>query len=427
MPKESQKQSPISINDKQHAMEIVKRNIDELQPFDKNPRTHTKEQIGKLIKLIQTNGFTNVVLINPAGKILCGHGRVEALKEMGETHAETRTIYGLTEAQEIAMVISDNRSALDASWSDEFLKAHMKALEDMNFPLDLTGFEIGEIKDILAFGVTSGGLTDPDSIPAQPANPISSPGEVWVCGNHRVICGDRGLPATLDRLMLGQSADLLFTDPPYGISFKTKGPKFKHTKIANDDLQGEKLEDWIASIFTLLQNYTKGCAMYVWGASTPEGYAVAQGLEKASWKITSQIIWRKNTFVGGMGDYRKQHEICWYGYKKDSDHGWYGGRDKGTVWDVKKLSKVELHPTQKPVELAEIALTNSSKTEDIILDPFAGSGMTLIAAETLGRHARCVELDPGHCDVMVRRWCEFTGKDAFLESTGQTFKEIKKS
>lgn len=427
--KETEKEASVAyLSPKQHDLNIVMRKLEELKPWDKNPRKHDKLQIEKLAKLIQQFGFYNPIMLDEESSVLAGHGRIEALQLLGRDMGETRTLYGLSHEEKTALVLADNRSALDATWDDEFVKYHLGVLNEAEFPLDLTGFSTPEIKDFLAFGISSGGLTDPDAVPAQPATPKSKPGDVWILGDHRIACGNCDDPNILDALMKGEKADLLFTDPPYGVAFEqgkyspTAGKNFRGKKIENDERTGDDLVQWIAGIFGLIKDYTKGCAFYCWAPSMLQGYDIHKGLVQAGWKVQSQIIWKKSSLVLGRSDYQWQHEICWYGFKQKEEHAWYGGRTQTTIWEVKKMSKVELHPTQKPVELAEIALKNSTKPGDVILDPFSGSGMTLIACETLGRVARGIDLDPGYVDVMVRRWEEFTGKKATLESTGETFR-----
>jgi DNA modification methylase len=288
--------------------------------------------------------------------------------------------------------------------------------------LELTGF--GELElDVLFAGANDGG-TDPDEAPEVPVNPVSRPGDLWTCGEHRVLCGDATVLADVERVLGGELADLCFTDPPYGVNYgnptkdKQRG---KHRPILNDR-PGESFEAMLRAASTNILSATKG-AIYVCMSSS-ELDTLQRAFREAGGRWSTFVIWAKHTFTLGRADYQRQYEPILYGWKEGTDHFWCGARDQGDVWFFDKPSRNDLHPTMKPVALVERAIHNSSKSRDIILDPFGGSGTTMIAAERLGRRARLLELDPKYVDVAVQRWEQFAGGEATLEGTGETFADV---
>lgn len=417
-------------------LEIEYLPIGDLLPYARNARTHSETQIAKLASSIREFGFNNPILLDSANGIIAGHGRLLAAQKLGLTEVPCVRLEHLTDNQKRAYILADNRLALDAGWDQNMLALELQDLKSAGFDVDLTGFDGKELNDLLTRDPAAG-ETDADAIPAVPATSISQLGDVWQCGNHRVICGDSTDVLVLEALLAGQKADLIMTDPPYGVDFErgkfqgnNKGAKF--APIANDELKGEAFVEFIRSVFATAAAVTKeGAAFYSWTAALRQGAEAWEGITAAGWKVQSQIIWKKTPFVMGRCDYHWQHEPAWYGFKANtkSGHAWYGGRDKASVWEVPKPQKMELHPTTKPVELFEIGIKNSSKAGDLVLDMFGGSGTTMIACERLDRDARLAELEPVYVDVIVQRWQEYTGKKALLVkeadvSNGKFFDEV---
>lgn len=391
----------------------------DLIPYARNARTHSDSQVAKIASSIREFGFVNPILIDEKSGIIAGHGRLMAAQKLGMEKVPTIRLEHLSEQQRRALVLTDNRLALDAGWDLNMLALELQELKASDFNLDLTGFDAKELNDLLSFDPKAG-ETDPDEIPAVPASSVSVLGDMWICGRHRVRCGDSTQLFDAEDLMRGEKADLIMTDPPYGVDFErgkyqgnNNAPKF--APIANDELKGTNLVEFIRDVFVVGAAVTKeGAAFYSWTAALRQGAEAYEGIVAAGWKIQSEIIWKKTPFVMGRCDYHWQHEPAWYGFKAGvkGGHAWYGGRDKASVWEVPKPQKMELHPTTKPVELFEIGIRNSSKAGDIVLDLFGGSGTTMIACERLDRDARLMELSPVYVDVIVKRWQEFTGKKA---------------
>lgn len=416
-------------------LEIEYLPIGDLLPYAKNARTHSDAQVAKIASSIREFGFNNPILIDAKNGIVAGHGRLMAAQKLGLDAVPCVRLEHLNDVQRRAYILADNRLALDAGWDENMLALELQDLKGLGFDVDLTGFDAKELNDLLTRDPAEG-LTDPDEIPPVPATSISQVGDVWQCGNHRVVCGDSTDLGVLDLLMANDKADLIITDPPYGVSFDQSAfrarDNSKYDKgfksIANDEMTGEQLTEFIRSVFATALAHSKAVPCYCWGPPLRQGADILDGLIQSGIKIQSQIIWRKDTFVVGRADYQWQHEICWYGFF-GKDHPWYGGRDKGTVWEVARPRKMELHPTTKPVELFEIGIRNSSKGGDIVLDMFGGSGTTMIACERLERHARLVDLEPVYVDVIVQRWQQFTGKQATFRKEahvddGKTFDEV---
>ena len=401
-------------------MKISQHKVDELIPYARNSRTHSDAQVAQIAASIKEFGFTNPVLIDETGSIIAGHGRVLASRKLNLVSVPCIQLSHLTEAQKKAYIIADNKLALNAGWDDEMLAVELTDLKDMGFDLELTGFNTDEIEALLA-PVGTEGLTDEDAVPEVPEAPVTVLGDVWLLGNHRLMCGDSTSIDAVEKLMDGQKADMVFTDPPYGVSY-TGGAK-KWDGIKNDSLQNENLVDFLNAVFNCGVLSTKDSApWYIWHASNTSA-DFYQALQQIGKKPSAQIIWVKNIMAGGFGDYRGKHEPCIY--CSGGKNAWHGGRDQHTIWNVDRERNYQ-HPTQKPVALAEKALGNSSKSGDTIVDFFGGSGSTLIACEKIGRQAFLMELDPKYCDVIVQRWQEFTGKTATLEANGNPFISLKK-
>lgn len=399
-------------------MQIEQIGIATLIPFAKNSRTHDDAQVAQIAASIREFGFTNPVLIDEGNGIIAGHGRVMAARKLKLTEVPCIRLSHLTEAQKRAYVIADNKLALNAGWDEAMLKLELADLQSLNFDLDLTGFSADEIDALLAEKGTDG-LTDPDDTPEPPVEPVTRPGDVWVCGQHRVMCGDSTSETAVGQLMATVQADLVFTDPPYGMSYEGGRGKKQFGMIKGDDAQGDDLVQLVRDALTTAKSASKtGAAAYVcfpWRT-----YAhFEQALVGAGWPVTSCIVWDKKSVGLGHQEYRPQHEFIFY----SKGGAWFGDRSQSDVWQINRDKTTGyVHPTQKPVAVVEKAMGNSSKAGDVVLDSFGGSGTTLIAAEKNGRIARIMELDPKYVDVIVKRWEEFTGQKAVLESTGESFR-----
>ena len=413
---------------------IERRPIEALIPYARNSRTHSDEQIDQLVASMREWGWTNPVLVDERGEIIAGHGRVMAARKLGLTEVPVIVAAGWTEAQKRAYVIADNKLALNAGWDEELLALELGDLQELGFDLDLIGFSDDELADLLDEEETTEGLTPDDETPDVLPEAVSVTGDVWKLGKHRVMCGDSTDEASAFLLLEGQQADMVFTDPPYGVSYADKNESLNkasegnriQTEIMNDHLQGDALGAFFLAIFRTMAAVMKpGCPFYV---CAPQGgeqmMMMMMMMMKAGIPMRHELIWVKNNHVLGRADYHYKHEPILYGWKDGAGHPWYGGRDKFSTWHVDKPMQSKLHPTMKPVELVEIALENSSKRGDTVLDLFGGSGATLIACEKTGRIARLMELDPRYVDVIVRRWQDYTGQQAVLEATGQSFDEV---
>nr|DAJ70188.1 MAG TPA: adenine specific DNA methyltransferase [Caudoviricetes sp.] len=394
--------------------------VDKLIPYARNSRTHNDEQVAQIVASIKEFGFTNPILIGADDVIIAGHGRLLAAQRMGLKEVPVVRLPHLTETQRRALVIADNKIALNAGWDEEMLALEMKELGDLNFDLDLLGFSLDELKELDAFGEPeSSGNTDEDEVPEVPEEAVTKLGDMWILDEHRLLCGDTTMVDDLKKLMADDTAAMIFTDPPYNVNY---GATMKDSlryhagtlggrKIMNDNL-GDGFAQFLTDSLSNLMMFNKGAA-YVCMSSS-ELHTLYSSFVAAGGKWSTFIIWAKNTFTLGRADYQRQYEPILYGWSADKKHYWCGDRDQSDVWEYNKPIKNDLHPTMKPVELVERAINNSSKVGDIVLDGFGGSGSTLIAAEKTRRKARLMELDPKFCDVIVRRWEEYTGKKAEL-------------
>ena len=405
---------------------VERRSIDSLIPYAKNSRTHSDEQVAQIAASMKEWGWTNPILIDETGSIIAGHGRVLAARKLGYTEAPVMLAEGWTKAQKAAYIIADNKLALNAGWDVDMLKLELGELESEGFALELTGFSADELKNLLIEETV--GLTDEDAVPDVPETPVTVLGDVWVMGNHRVMCGDSTSIEQAEQLMAGTNADLVFTDPPYNVAYSGLGQNNLGT-IKNDDMSDADFEQFCRDVFATYHAVMKPLAcIYVCHPDSQSGPKLA--FEKTfaeAFKKSSTIIWMKQSAAMGWQDYRAQHEPILYGWKEGGkgSHFFCGDRSKTTVWKIGRDAQATYkHPTQKPVALPEEAINNSSKGQDVVLDLFGGSGSTLIACEKTGRINRSMELDPKYCDVIVKRWQEFTGKQATLESTGEFFPSI---
>jgi DNA modification methylase len=403
--------------------------LDALIPYARNSRTHSDAQVAQIAASIKEFGFTNPVLIDETGSIIAGHGRVMAARKLAITDVPSIRLTHLTDAQKKAYVIADNKLALNAGWDDEMLAVELSDLQDMGFDLDLTGFSTDEIEALLAPTGTEG-LTDEDAVPEVPDAPVTVLGDVWLLGKHRVMCGDSTSIDAVEKLMGGQKAALMQTDPPYGIAYvknaKSKGQGKQHVDIENDDLDGEKLQEFLEEVIkSALPSLNDDAAYYLWHPMLTQGTFFAAAAA-ADILIHRQIIWCKPSLVFGRGDYHWQHELCFYGWRRGNKPPFYGPRNQTTLWKIGRETNKN-HPTAKPVELWNAPIENHTKPGMVIYEPFSGSGSQIIAAEKLGRKCYAMELSPQYVDLTVQRWQEFTGQTATLESNGKPFISLKKA
>lgn len=404
-------------------LSIEYKNVDDLIPYVNNSRTHNDEQITQIAASIKEFNFTNPILIDEHNGIIAGHGRLMAAKKLKLEQVPTITLQGLTEAQRKAYVIADNKLALNAGWDLELLKIEIDELKDLDFDIDLLGFNADELADLIPEIET---LADgkEDEVPEPPVDPVTKRGDIWLLGNHRLMCGDSTMIDDVEKLMNGNKADMVFTDPPYGIDYsggRTQVVNEKdYGKIKNDALEGEDLGNLISQIF----NFTKSEADYYICVSPIMQKPFLDYIEAQNKKISAVIVWDKKQAGLGYMAYRRQCEFILFikggkfkkGDKSDFDL-WSISRDNG---------KDYVHGTQKPVAVPERGVGNSSKKDDAVLDLFGGSGSTLIACEKLARNAFVMELDEKFVDVIIKRWQDYTGKEATLESTGETYNSMVK-
>jgi DNA modification methylase len=406
-------------------LQVVTWPVDRLIPYIRNSRTHSDEQVAQVAASIVEFGWTSPILVGGDGILIAGHARLLAARKLRMTEVPVIVLGHLSEAQRRALVLADNQIALNAGWNEEMLRIELQDLDVNGFNLDLIGFSAEELETILAGGEqTTEGLTDEDAVPETQVAVVSAPGDVWVLGEHRLICGDSTQLDVVEKVLDGGLADMVWTDPPYNVNYgATMKDKLRGSArtIANDNL-GDGFEEFLRDACVNMLAVTKG-AIYVCMSSS-EIHTLQRVFREAGGHWSTFVIWAKNTFTMGRSDYQRQYEPILYGWKEGTDHFWCGARDQGDVWFIKKPHVNDLHPTQKPVELIERALRNSSKTRDTVLDPFGGSGTTLIACEKSGRQARLIELEPKYCDVVCRRFQEFSGKQAVLDGDGRSFGDI---
>ena len=391
-----------------------------LLPYARNARTHSEEQVAQIAASIAEFGFTNPILAGSDGIIVAGHGRLAAAQKLGLEIVPVVVLDHLTPTQRRALVIADNRIAENAGWDDAMLRIELEALMGEGFDLDITGFDADALAELIAGDEPDNeGQTDEDAVPEFSETPIARPGDVWIMGPHRLLCGDATLATSYDALLQGAPVDMVFTDPPYNVNYANSAKdkmRGKDRAILNDNL-GDGFYNFLLAALTQMVAHCRG-GIYV-AMSSSELDVLQAAFRAAGGKWSTFIIWAKNTFTLGRADYQRQYEPILYGWPEGAQRHWCGDRDQGDVWNIKKPQKNDLHPTMKPVELVERAIRNSSRPGNVVLDPFGGSGTTLIAAEKSGRVARLIELDPKYVDVIVRRWEEFTGQTAIREAVDQ--------
>jgi DNA modification methylase len=398
---------------------VERRAIGTLLPYARNARTHSDAQVAQIAASMKEWGWTNPVLVAEDGTVIAGHGRLLAAQRLGWTEVPVMVATGWSEAQRRAYALADNKLALNAGWDAELLSSELMGLRELGVDLGLVGFSDEELA---ALAQPAEGLTDPDDVPEVAADAVSAPGDLWVLGRHRLICGDSTVATDVTRLLAGVSPHLMVTDPPYGVEYDAawRNDALRAAGRAVGKVENDDRADW-REAWALFP----GDVAYVWHGPT-HTHVVAASLEACDFELRTQIIWGKSHFVIGRGHYHPHHEPLWYAVRKGATGHWVGDRKQSTLWQIDKPRKSETgHSTQKPVECMRRPIENNSSPGQAVYEPFSGSGTTLIAAEQTGRSCYAIELNPLYVDVAVRRWQEFTGKPAVLEGNGRTFAEVE--
>lgn len=397
--------------------------IGRLIPYARNPRKND-HAVAQMAAVIAEFGFRIPIVARSSGEVVDGHLRLKGALHLGLDTVPVALADELTDGQIKAFRLLANRSATWAEWDEELLRLELDELKDLDFDLTLTGFTDEEIETLLGGDDESNtGQSEEYAVPEPEVNPISRSGDLWLLGDHKLLCGDATQRECYQALLGDELVDMTFCDPPYNVNYANAAKdklRGTHRPIMNDNL-GDDFGAFLQAACSNLLVVTKG-AVYI-AMSSSELDTLQQAFRNAGGKWSTFIIWAKNTFTLGRADYQRQYEPILYGWREGNDHYWCGARDQGDVWFINKPVKNDLHPTMKPVELVERAIRNSSKTRDIVLDPFGGSGSTLIASEKTGRRARLIELDPKYVDVIVKRWELFSGKKATRLPDGLTFEE----
>ncbi|MBQ4435843.1 MAG: site-specific DNA-methyltransferase [Clostridia bacterium] len=390
--------------------------VDRLIPYINNARTHSPEQIKKLRASLREFGFVNPVIIDREYNVIAGHGRIMAAKEEGITEVPCVYVDHLTEAQRKAYILADNRMALDAGWDEELLRVEIDALREMDFDPMLAGFDEKELAALYAGDGEGAADDDFDLSAALEKAAFVQPGDLWMVGRHRLMCGDATKPEDVQKLMDGKRANLIVTDPPYGVSFKSASG----LTIQNDSIKAEEFYTFLLSAFNnMAEVLEKGGAAYVFHADT-EGLNFRRAFIDAGFHLAGVCIWVKNSLVLGRSDYQWQHEPILYGFLQNGKHPWYSDRKQTTIWNYDKPKRNENHPTSKPLDLLGYPITNSSQENSIVIDTFGGSGSTMMACEQTGRECRMMELDPKYASVILRRFVEDFGSadQVYVERDG---------
>ena len=398
--------------------------VNALVPYARNARTHSDAQVAQIAASIAEFGFTNPILTDGARGVIAGHGRLAAARKLALTDVPVIELSHLTEIQKKAYILADNRIAANAGWDEELLKLEMAELDEADFNLELMGFDDEEIERLLHGDDDNIGLTDDDAVPEVSDDVVTKPGDVWVMGEHKVICGDATKADDYKSLLGDEHVAMVWQDPPYGVNYANSAKdKMRGTNrpILNDNL-GENFKPFLIAAFKPMLLRCDGAIYIAMSSSALD--TLQEAFREAGGKWSTFIIWAKNTFTLGRADYQRQYEPILYGWREGARRHWCGERNQGDVWAINKPHKNDLHPTTKPVELVERAIRNSSRPGDTVLDCFGGSGTTLIAAERSRRHARLMELDPKYVDTIVRRWQEHSGGTGVLDQDGRSFDAI---
>ncbi|MBO6269273.1 MAG: site-specific DNA-methyltransferase [Clostridium sp.] len=391
--------------------------IDKFIPYANNARTHSKEQINKLRSIYRGIGYGDPVEVDENFTILSGHGRVEAAKAEGMTELPYVMLTGMTESEKKAYILAVNRSALDAGWDEDLLAVEIEALQEQAFDLSLTGFSDEELQALYGSDEEESPDDDFDLSAALEKAAFVEPGDLWTVGRHRLLCGDATKAEDVEKLMDGKRANLIVTDPPYGVSFKSSSG----LAIQNDSMKGDEFYQFLLSAFQAMAGVLeKGGAAYVFHADT-EGLNFRKAFIDAGFHLAGVCIWVKNSLVLGRSDYQWQHEPVLYGFLQNGKHPWYADRKQTTIWNYDKPKRNENHPTSKPLDLLAYPITNSSQENSIVIDTFGGSGSTMMACEQTGRTCCMMELDPKYASVILRRYVEDFGNEdqVYVERDGK--------
>jgi len=378
--------------------------IEKLVPYVNNARTHNPQQILKLRSSLREFGFINPIIIDREYNVIAGHGRILAAKEESIKEVPCVFVDYLTPAQKKAYILADNRMAMDAGWDEELLRVEIESLQGADFDVALTGFDEKDIAEL--FEGDDGDTQEDDfDVDGELKNPpVSKGGDVWLLGKHRLVCGDSTKEETYVTLMDGKKANLVVTDPPYNVNYEGGAGKIK-----NDNMDNDKFYQFLLDAFRNMEKVMAADgSIYVFHADT-EGLNFRKAFSEAGFYLSGTCIWKKQSLVLGRSPYQWQHEPCLYGWKKKGKHQWYSDRKQTTIWEFDKPKKNGDHPTMKPIPLIAYPIKNSSMSNCIVLDPFGGSGSTLIACEQLGRICHTIELDEKYCDVIIKRYIEQVG------------------
>ena len=383
-------------------MNIVNVRIEEITPYANNPRNNDGA-VESVAKSIEKFGFIGAIILNKDKVIINGHTRMKACKKLGMETIPAIIVDHLTKEQEDALRIADNKTGEIAEWNEDLLRAELKALEEAGFGIEDLGFDNSELEALLQGDVSvSVGETDPNAVPEVPEVAVSRPGEVYVLGDHRLVCGDSTKAEDVGRVCKEGEVDMWLTDPPYNVAYEGSNG----LTIQNDSMEDVKFREFLRTAFGHAEKTLKpGAPFYIFHADS-EGYNFRGACFDVGLRVRECLVWKKNALVLGRQDYQWIHEPCLYGWKEGASHSWYGDRAQTTVMEFNKPKKNDVHPTMKPTEMLVYLLKNSTKRGDVVLDTFGGSGSTIIACQQTGRVCRCVELDPKYCDVIRRRWAE---------------------
>ena len=402
---------------------IKKISVSDLIPYANNSRTHSDEQVLQIASSIKEFGFINPVIVDGENGIIAGHGRVMAAKKLGLMDVPCVDASHLSEAQKKAYIIADNKLALNAGWDDDILRIELDMLTELDFDLSLTGFSDEELQAICQVEELAPEYEeDADGeVIEPPPEPKTKDGDVWILGKHRLMCGDSTSIDALEKLCNNQLVDMWLTDPPYNVAYE--GKTKEALTIKNDSMPDEDFRQFLRDCYVAADAVMKpGAVFYIWHADL-EGYNFRGAAKDAGWKVRQCLIWNKSSLVMSRQDYHWKHEPCLYGWKEGAGHLWASDRKQTTVLNFDRPGRNGEHPTMKPVELFSYCLLNNTKGGDIVLDSFGGSGTTIIACERDGRVGYLMELNPKYCDVIINRWQTLTGKEAILESTGETYND----
>ncbi|MGG6831947.1 UNVERIFIED_CONTAM: site-specific DNA-methyltransferase [Streptococcus canis] len=386
-------------------MQYYLANVSDLIPYIRNARTHSESQVAQIAASIKEFGFLSPILIAEDNTILAGHGRLAAARKLGLKQVPCVKESHLTETQRRAYIIADNKLSLNAGWDEDMLAIELSELQGADFDLDLLGFDESELASL--FEEDKEVKDDDFDVEEELEKPtFSKTGDIWTLGRHRLICGDSIKEETYRILMEGKKANLVVTDPPYNVNYEGSAGKIKNDNMAND-----KFYNFLFDAFSNMEKVmADDASIYVFHADT-EGLNFRKAFNDAGFYLSGCCIWKKPSLVLGRSPYQWQHEPCLYGWKKKGKHQWYSGRKETTIWEFEKTKKNTEHPTMKPIPLLAYPITNSSMSNTLILDPFGGSGSTLIACEQTDRSCYTIELDEKFCDVIVKRYIEQVGSD----------------